>query len=82
MSLIDKEILDLIESEEYLRVGKRTVICLLTLTNGFEIVASSACLDPKNFNEETGKMISKELAFQKLFDYTMVKLAMERKKND
>lgn len=78
--LIDN-ISDLILEEEFFFVGKRTTVCLLTLKNGFEIVASSACLDPKNFNKETGKAISRELALQKLFEYVCVKMAME-KKND
>ena len=70
---------DLISKEDFFFIGKRTTVCLLTLKNGFEIVASSACIDPKNFNKETGKAISREL--QKLFEYAVVKIAME-KKND
>lgn len=79
--MTDINISDLISKEDFFFIGKRTTVCLLTLKNGFEIVASSACIDPKNFNEETGKAISRELALQKLFEYAVVKIAME-KKND
>lgn len=75
-----KEISELIDKEEFFFIGKKTTICLLTLTNGFEIVSSSACLSEDTFDKEIGKHISRELALQKLFEYTVVKEAMERKK--
>ena len=70
---------DYISNEEYFHIGKKTTVCLLTLFNGFEIVTSSACLDEKNFNIETGKIISKELALQKLYEYLVVAYAIKLK---
>lgn len=76
---MDLNVSELIDKEEFFFVGKRTTICLLTLKNGFEIVSSSACMEAKNFNMETGKAISRELALQKLFEYVVVKTALEKK---
>ena len=56
----DLNISDLISKEEFFFVGKRTTVCLLTLKNGFEIVASSACIDPQNFNKEKSEWNKKQ----------------------
>lgn len=45
----------LIEEKRFMRIGVKTTICLLTLDNGFEVVGSSACLDPSAFDYEIGK---------------------------
>jgi len=38
----------------------KITIVIATLKNGFTIVESSACVDPKNYNEEIGAEICKE----------------------
>lgn len=62
-----------IKSEDFFRIGKRTVVCLLTLKNGFEIVSSSSCSKEENFNQATGEAISRELAYQKLYEYLVIR---------
>jgi len=42
----------------FTKQGKITVV-IATLKNGFTIVESSACVDPKNYNEEMGSGICK-----------------------
>lgn len=69
-----------IENIEYFHIGKKTTVCLLTLNNGFEIVATSACLNDMSYKEDIGKAVSKELALQKLYEYLTVKQALDFKK--
>jgi len=40
----------------------RTVICQLTLKNGFTVDGKSACVSKENFNQEIGNKISRENA--------------------
>jgi len=40
---------------EYLKLGQKTTVAFLTVVNGFEIVGTSGCVDPKDFNFEIGK---------------------------
>lgn len=69
-----------IEKIEYHHIGKKTTICLITLTNGFEIVSSSACLNDVTYKQEVGEAVAKELALQKLYEYLTVKQALDYKK--
>lgn len=43
---------------EFHFMGLKTTACLLTVSNGFEIVGTSACVDPVNFNEAVGKQFA------------------------
>ena len=56
-----------IKSEEYMFLGEKTTVCLLTLINGFEVVGSSAPVNPKLFNKETGKIYAKEKAIDQVW---------------
>jgi hypothetical protein len=47
--------MELIKDKTFMKIGKKTTICLLTLDNGFEITGTSACVDPANFDYEIGK---------------------------
>lgn len=38
-------------------MGDRTTVVRCVLRNGFEIVESSSCVDPKNYSEEMGRNI-------------------------
>lgn len=70
LNTVSKEgILNKIKKEKYtfLSDGK-TTICQLTLENGYTVLGSSACVDPKNFNEELGKSISKSNAIDKIWE--------------
>jgi hypothetical protein len=40
---------------EYMTIGEKTTICLLTTQEGFEIVGTSACIDPRNFDIQVGR---------------------------
>lgn len=46
---------------------KSTVVCV-TLPNGFEIVTSSSCVDPDNYDHELGKEICMERVEDKIWE--------------
>lgn len=69
INAITEEILhDKITSTEYAPMGRKTTVCVLTLVNGFEVVGTSACVDPSNFDFEIGKKYAFEDAFNKLWE--------------
>lgn len=47
--------------------GTTLTICVLTLDNGFTATGEAACVDPANFNEEIGRKIAFDNAFNKLW---------------
>ena len=55
-----------IVKEEFLRIGKKTTVCLLTIENGFEVLGTSHCVDPKHFDEEVGREWAKKDAMDKV----------------
>lgn len=44
-----------VKSAEFAKVGLKTTVCLLTLSNGFEQIGTSACVNPDDFNPDIGK---------------------------
>lgn len=65
--LSQEDIESAIVSEEYTKMGMKTTVCLLTLRNGFEIVGTSGCVDPLNFDEAIGRKFAKEQAVDKIW---------------
>lgn len=48
--------------------GTTTVVCLLTLRNGFTVTGRTACASPENFNEDLGRRIAYEDARSKVWE--------------
>jgi hypothetical protein len=65
--LTPDDIEGLIVKEEYKRMGKKTTLCLLTLTNGFEVVGHSACVDPELYNHDLGMTMAYRSAFDQIW---------------
>lgn len=65
--LTKEDIEKIIVTEEYKIIGKKTVICCLSLGNGFEVIGSASCVNPANFDMEIGKNYSKEDAVNKIW---------------
>lgn len=62
---IDKTIV----SETYTNLPDgRTVICQLTLRNGYTVDGKSACVSKENFNQEIGNNISRQNAREKIWE--------------
>lgn len=43
-------------TQEDKKMGQKTTVLCSTLPNGFEIVTSSSCVDPDNYDHEVGLM--------------------------
>jgi hypothetical protein len=50
-------------------MGKKTTICLLILNNGFEIVGTSACVNPNDYNYCEGCFWSLKQALDKVDEF-------------
>jgi molybdopterin/thiamine biosynthesis adenylyltransferase len=53
----------------FYRVGAKTTVAVLTLSNGFEVVGTSACVNPENFDKELGDKYSLIDALDKLDEF-------------
>lgn len=57
-----------IKDEQYIKVGKKSVICILTLINNFELIGHSACIMESNFDFDIGKKYAREKAINRLWE--------------
>lgn len=53
-----EELNKLIDIVKFHHIGKKTTVCLATLKTGFEIVGTSACIDPNDYIPEIGEKYS------------------------
>lgn len=67
-----------IAAESYINVGKAadalgqpttqamhlTMLCILTMNNGYTVIGQSACASPENYQEDIGKSFAKEDAIR------------------
>lgn len=61
--MIDAEIADM----QVTKMGKKTTVCMLTLKNGYEIIGTSACVRPEQYNAQVGTQLAKESARDKVW---------------
>lgn len=59
------------------KIGDKTAVVMLTLPNGFEIVDSAACVDPKNFDEGIGRKYALEKIARRLWELEGYRLQCE-----
>lgn len=57
VSIGPKMVDEFVSYYETITLGDRTTVVRCVLRNGFEIVESSSCVDPKNYSEEMGRDI-------------------------
>lgn len=48
--------------------SRKTMICEITLLNGFTVTGKSSTVSPENFDEEIGKEVSYKQAFHKIWE--------------
>jgi len=58
---------DFIKETEVITMGVKNTVVRAVLVNGFEIVESSACVDPANYDEQIGKEICLEKIKDKIW---------------
>lgn len=68
MKLTQKHIEDQVVKKEFSKQGEKTTVCLLTLNNGFEVMGTSACIDPKNYSKAVGEDLAYEKALDKVWE--------------
>lgn len=59
-SISQKMVDDFIVAKEVSTLGDKVTVVRATLRNGFELVESSACVSPENYDEEMGAKICME----------------------
>ena len=65
---LTKEILEQhILKKDYIRMWHKITVCIITLDNGYEVIGSSACINPEDYDLELGKKFAYEDAFEKLW---------------
>lgn len=47
--------------------GTTTTVCQITLENGFTLIGTSGCVDPKNYNQALGEKYAYEKAFEQMW---------------
>jgi len=57
----------IVEERDY-KLGEKTTCVVLILRNGFEVVGTSACVDPANYNHEIGKTYARKRALDKVWE--------------
>ena len=50
------------------KMGEKTTVMVVTLPNGFEIVTSSSCVDPRNYDHALGVSICLVRAKDKVWE--------------
>lgn len=68
VSISEKMVDEFIAYTETQTMGDRTTVVRCVLRNGFEIVESSSCVDPKNYSEDMGKEICMEKIKDKIWE--------------
>lgn len=53
---------------ETTKMGRKTTVCLFTSKEGFEIVASSSCVDPKAYSSTKGERLCVEKIRDRIFE--------------
>jgi hypothetical protein len=62
---VDASIID----EHYIKAGKKTTVCHLTLADGFEVIGVAGTVDPANFDANIGNNIAKNKALDKVYQH-------------
>lgn len=58
---------DAIRNISYHKFSDTGTLCVLTLQNGYTVTGESGCIDPTIFNENIGKQIAYDNAYDKLW---------------
>ena len=66
---VTNDIIDgLIQTVDYMKVGEKTTICLITLRNGFEIIGHAGCVTKEHYDKDIGESLSYARARAKIWE--------------
>lgn len=68
-SVSEKEVFESIVYEQYAQMGAKTTVCLLILHTGYEVIGTSAPVNPDNFDFSVGKKLARENAIEKVWEH-------------
>ena len=68
MKLTINDIEKKIYKVEYHKVGEKTTVCVITTQNKFEVIGTSACVDPANYNKHLGQDLAYKKALEKVWE--------------
>lgn len=68
-SVTQKQVDESIVAEQFFKLGNKTTVCLLILNTGFEVIGSSAPVDPENFDFSIGKGLAREKALDQVWGH-------------
>lgn len=72
--LTEEDIAATIVKEEDSKLGAKTTVVMITLVNGFEVVGTSSCVDPENYDHELGVRYARRKAIDKVWELEGYKL--------
>jgi hypothetical protein len=79
MSITNDAIVALIVAESYWKIpGDTMTVCALTLWNDYTVIGKAACLDPAEFNAETGRRLAREDAMRQIIPLVGYEMASRR----
>jgi hypothetical protein len=64
----EEQILATIAEELDYKLGVKTTCVVLRLKNGFEVVGTSACVDPAEYDHDVGKQMARRRALDKVWE--------------
>lgn len=67
-SVTEEEVQANIEHCEFVQLGAKTTCCILTLKNGYEVIGTSACVNPDDYDLEIGSKYARERAEAKVWE--------------
>lgn len=76
-TVTEENVNEAIAQEFDYKLGEKTTCVLLKLKNGFEVIGTSACVDPANYNHETGKSYARKRAVDRVWELEGYKLQSE-----
>jgi hypothetical protein len=63
------EVENAIEAVSYTKLGKKIMVCHMTLSNGHEVIGMAGVVNPDLFNQEIGEKVSHDKAMDKVWEH-------------
>lgn len=68
-SVTQDDVMEAIRKIEYRKMGRKMMICHLTLADGHEVIGQAGIVNPENFDEEIGQGIALGDATNKVWSH-------------